>query len=135
VLFDSAPAQLLGVPEPRRSVADCLRLFRAAGLVPLEATPVNHLEILGGKAIPDPDEIFSSPDAAAMIGKLSAENRLVIIVAPPVLLSPDTLSLAGLASLTVLLVGLNRTVRSQLVESISRLSGPGFPPLTVAIGK
>ena len=71
----------------------------------------------------------------AMIGKLTAENRLVIIVAPPVLLSPDTIFLAGLATVTVLLVGLNRTVRSQLTESITRLSGSGFPPVTVAIGK
>jgi Mrp family chromosome partitioning ATPase len=129
-------ASLLELNESKLdTLATCLGELRKTGEVPLRPAGRPNLWMAGGRGMDDPGELLASADMAAMVGKLSADNHAVVIIGPPVLESPDTVVLAGIARVTLLLAGLSRTDQTKLQEAAVLLRGTGLGDLSLVVGE
>ncbi|MGQ9553273.1 MAG: CpsD/CapB family tyrosine-protein kinase [Anaerolineae bacterium] len=90
----------------------------------LQPGPLPSLSLLvAGGTYPVPAQLLSSKAMDSLLATLSTQERLVILVAPPVLPVADATLLASKVGGVVLLSAANRTTRSALREAKSRLEG------------
>ncbi len=87
--------------------------------------------ITTGTLPPNPSELLVSGAFTRLIEGLSAEYDLVVIDSAPVLVAADTLSIAGLASVVLLVARAGQTYVGDITESARRLVQAGKAPTGV----
>lgn len=83
-----------------------------ASNLPLQATDVDHIQLLpGGPVPPNPSVLLGSPRMAEIIAALAAQADLVLFSAPPVIAVTDASLLAAQVDGTLLILRAGRTER------------------------
>jgi capsular exopolysaccharide synthesis family protein len=116
------------VLKGRRKLGDCLQYVK---LPDREGFAERGLFVVaGGPSVPEPNELLSLPRTDRMLASLAEQADVVLLDSPPVLAVADTLTIAGVAGATVLVVDTRRTnadslqrTRDLLIRNQTRILG------------
>jgi len=88
----------------------------------LQTTDVRGLRVLPAGPLPsDPAEILQRPALRTVLGEIRSDCDFVIIEAPPVLATPDTMPLTHLAEMILLVSDARKSTRTQLRAALHEL--------------
>jgi polysaccharide biosynthesis transport protein len=88
----------------------------------LQATSVADLQLLPtGAPSPDPAALLQLPALRATLSEIRAQADVVVIEAPPLLVTPDARPLADCAEIIVLIADAQATTRSQVRAAVREL--------------
>lgn len=91
-----------------------------------KATAIPQLDFVPAGVSPlNPGDLAISPAFLGMLEQASKEYDTVLLAAPPLLSSAETLSMASTAATVLLVTRARRTLASEIVESARRLSQAG----------
>jgi tyrosine-protein kinase Etk/Wzc len=97
-------------------------------------TGVARLDLVtAGSVPPDSEELTGSRAFTELLEQASKDYDLVLVAAPPVLRSSDTLSLAATASLVVVVARARKTAVDEIAECARRLTQAGQVPSGVVL--
>jgi len=115
-------AQLLfGVSKVTPGLAELLEQRTDLGSV-LQATSVPGLRLLPpGAPQPDPAALLQLPALRAALSEIRAEADVVVIEAPPLLVTPDARPLADCAEIILLVADAQTTTRAQVRAAVREL--------------
>lgn len=95
---------------------------------------IDNLDVIGaGPRVDNPELVVDHPGVKSLIAWLGDHYDLVVINAPDLDTSPDTLVLAGLAEEVVLVVHEGRTHRRDIASGLAQLKSAGAMPTGVVL--
>jgi capsular exopolysaccharide synthesis family protein len=113
--------QLFGISRDAQGLADLLEQRTDLSGV-LHATSVPGLQLLPpGAPRPDPAALLQLPALRAALSEIRAQADVVVIEAPPMLVTPDARPLADCAEIILLVADAQATTRAQVRAAVREL--------------